>query len=226
MPKSVAFGMPDTPNVLGHFGPVDEDEADDFAECQRHDRKIVAAKTQDRETEDDAPQCGKNTGERQQEPERKTEIARQQRVGIGTDSIKGDVTEVEKTCKTDDDVEAPGEHHVDQDLDTEIVHPFEGALRTQNNGDGNRVNQEKDKRHLQEMGAKKTLLGRDLEFAVLGLGQLAAIDLRPDENDRDETADGGDRDENREQTPALNDDQLVADVLVGLQADIENEHAQ
>ena len=38
--------------------------------------------------------------------------------------------------------------------------------------------------------------------------------------------DRGDRHEDRQQTPARNHDQLVADVLVGLHADIEHEHAK
>ncbi len=52
----------------------------------------------------------------------------EQRVGIGADRVEGDVAEVEQAGEADDDVQAPGEHHVDQDLDAEIVDPFQRAL--------------------------------------------------------------------------------------------------
>ena len=53
----------------------------------------------------------------------------QQRVGIGADRVEGDVAEIEQAGEADDDVEAPAEHHVDQDLDAEIVDPFQRALQ-------------------------------------------------------------------------------------------------
>ena len=53
---------------------------------------------------------------------------RQQRIGIGADRVEGDVAEVEQAGEADDDVQAPGQHHVDQDLDAEIVDPLERAL--------------------------------------------------------------------------------------------------
>ena len=52
---------------------------------------------------------------------------RQQRVGIGADRIEGDVAEVEQAGEPDHDVEAPAEHHIDQDLDAEIVDPLHRA---------------------------------------------------------------------------------------------------
>ena len=53
---------------------------------------------------------------------------REQRVGIGADGIEGDVAEIEQAGEADHDVQARAEHHVDQDLDAEIVDPFHGAL--------------------------------------------------------------------------------------------------
>ena len=52
----------------------------------------------------------------------------EQRVGIGADRVEGDVAEVEQAGEADDDVQPPAEHHVDQDLDAEIVDPLERAL--------------------------------------------------------------------------------------------------
>ena len=67
-------------------------------------------------------------GGRQQDPERQAEMRAEQRVGIGADRVEGDVAEVEQAGEADDDVQSPGEHHVDQDLDAEIVDPFQRAL--------------------------------------------------------------------------------------------------
>ena len=51
----------------------------------------------------------------------------EQRVGIGADGVEGDVAEVQKAREPDHDVEAEGEHHVDQNLDAEIVDPLRRA---------------------------------------------------------------------------------------------------
>ena len=66
-------------------------------------------------------------GERQADPERQAEGRRQQRVGIGADGVEGDVAEIEQAGEADHDVQAPAEHHVDQDLDAVIVDPLQRA---------------------------------------------------------------------------------------------------
>ena len=76
-----------------------------------------------------APEGGENAGERQADPERQTEGRRQQGVGIGADRVEGDIAEVEQAGEADDDVEAPAQHHIDQDLDAVAVDPFERAGR-------------------------------------------------------------------------------------------------
>ena len=68
-------------------------------------------------------------GGRQQDPERQAEMRGEQRIGVGADGIEGDVAEVEQAGEADDDVQPPGEHHIDQDLDAEIVDPFQRALQ-------------------------------------------------------------------------------------------------
>ena len=68
-----------------------------------------------------------NAGERQQNPERQAEGLGEQRIGIGADRIEGDIAEVEQAGEADHDVEAPAEHHIDQNLDAEIVDPFHRA---------------------------------------------------------------------------------------------------
>ena len=76
-------------------------------------------------------QRGEDSGDRQADPERKAEGRRQQRVGIGADRVERDIAEVEQAGEADDDVEAPAQHHVDQDLDAVAVDPFQRAAATE-----------------------------------------------------------------------------------------------
>ena len=48
----------DAVRPVGHVRPVEQHDADDLAEGERHDGEIVAAKPKHREAEDDAPQRG------------------------------------------------------------------------------------------------------------------------------------------------------------------------
>ena len=111
--------------AVGEVDPVDQDEADDLAEGERDDGEIVAAQPQHGEAEDDPPHRGEDARERQADPERQAEGRRQQRIGISADGVEGDVAEIEEAGETDHDVQAPAQHHVDQDLDPVIVDPFQ-----------------------------------------------------------------------------------------------------
>ena len=54
--RSVGRGMPLMPSgPLVRSDPVDQDDADDLAEAERHDGEIVAAQTQHRKAEQEAP---------------------------------------------------------------------------------------------------------------------------------------------------------------------------
>ena len=108
------FGPP------GDLLPVEQDKADDFAECQRDDGEIIAAQPQHREAQQHAPEGGENARQRQAGPERQAEGCRQQRVGIGADRIERDIAEIEQAGETHDDVQTPSEHDVCQHEDAEI----------------------------------------------------------------------------------------------------------
>ncbi|MNI09935.1 hypothetical protein D3C73_630230 [compost metagenome] len=216
----------DAERAAGDIRPVDQHEADDFTEGERHDRKIVSSQPQNRETEDNAPERGQNAGHRQEQPEGEAEMGRQQRVGIGADRVEGDITQIEQAREADDDVETPGEHHVDEDLDAKVVDIFQRALTAEDEHCQERIAEQEDQCDLEEMRAEEALLVRDFQNAALRLGELAAVEMRLDETDRHEAADGGNRDEDRKQPPARAPDQLVVDVLIGLDADEQQEHAE
>ena len=100
--------------------PVEQHDADDLAEAQRHDGEIVAAQAQHRKAEHDAERCRQQARERQRLPEAEPEPARDEREGIGADRVEGDVAEIEQSGEPDHDIEAPAEHDVDQHRGPEI----------------------------------------------------------------------------------------------------------
>ena len=54
-------------------------------------------------------------------------VVGEQRVGVGADRVEGDIAEIEQAGEADDDVQAPAEHHVDEDQDAEMVDPLDRA---------------------------------------------------------------------------------------------------
>ena len=212
----------DTECALGDGGPVDQHQPDDFPEGQRHDCQVVTLEPQNREAEDHAPKGGKDAGQRQEDPEGQAEMRRQQCVGIGTHRIEGDIAEVEQAGETDDDVQTPGQHHINQDLDAEIIHPFQRALEAeQSDHDGRIDDQDRDCDQAEIAHEEVGVLDRRGGFF-----SLSRCQVRPDEGDRQETADCGNDDEDCEQSPALNEDQFVENVLVGLQTDEQHEETE
>ena len=104
---------------------VVEEDPDDLAEAQRHDREIVAAQLQRRRAEEHAEEAGDGGADRQDDPERemKVEVRRgEQRVDVGTDRVERDVAEIEQSGEPDDDVEPEGEQH-EQDREVRDAHP-------------------------------------------------------------------------------------------------------
>ena len=110
----------DAVRAAGQALPVDDDEADDLAERQRHDGEIVAAQPQHRKAEQHAPERREDAGERQADPERQAEIGRQQRVGIGADRVERDIAEIEQAGEADHDVQSPSQHHIGQHENAEV----------------------------------------------------------------------------------------------------------
>ncbi len=148
----------------------------------------------------------------------------EQGIGICAHRVEGDIAEIEQPGQPDDDVEAPGQHHVDQDLDAEIVDPFERALESdqRNHDDG----VEEQDRYADPVGVAADEAGLGHDDGLGRLGGLRAVHRRLDEADIGEAAGHGDRHHDGEQAPALHQNQLVVDVLVGLEADEQHEQAE
>ena len=84
----------DAVGTAGETAPIDQHDADDLAESQRHDGEIIAAQPQDRKSQQHPEQSREPAGERQAFPEAETEILRHQRIAIGADGIEGDIAEI------------------------------------------------------------------------------------------------------------------------------------
>ena len=115
--------------AVGQVDPVYEDETDDLAERQRHNRQIVAPEPEDGKPQNDSPHRREHARQRQADPEREAEGGRQKSIGISANRVEGDVSEIEQAGEADHDVQPPAQHHVDQNLDAVIVDPLEGSLR-------------------------------------------------------------------------------------------------
>src|SRR5262249_38691118 len=96
-----------------------------------------------RKAEQDAPERREAAGERQQHEERKAEGFCQQCVRIGADRVERHVAEIEQAGEPNHDVEAETEHHIDQDLDAEMVDPFYSAAEAaEGEGEGGKAEEE------------------------------------------------------------------------------------
>src|SRR3546814_19689475 len=68
----------DADRAVGELVPVQEDDANDLAETQRHDREIVAAQAQDRKAQQKPGKGRHGPGDRPADPEGQAEMSRQE----------------------------------------------------------------------------------------------------------------------------------------------------
>ena len=148
----------------------------------------------------------------------------EQRIGIGADGVEGDVAKVEQAGETDNDIQAPCQHHIDQDLNAEIIDPFQRTLEADQHDDHDRIQEQNRDADRVEVAAHEAGLRGDCRS--LGLLCLGALECRLREADIEEASTSGEEHHYGEQPPALHQDQLVGDVLVGLQADEQHEQAE
>ena len=197
--------------AAGEIDPVDGHEANDLAECQRDDGQVVAAQPQHRKAEQDAPEGCQNARQRQADPEPEVVVLRQQGEGVGADGVESDVAEIEQAGETDHDVEAPAEHHVDQDLDGEIVDPLDGAGGTGGSHDeewkGDQKHNAGDGGGANERSVARIRRG-DPRHSRRGEAQPEQVEQPRQEGERHRDGDIA---------PALIQDQLVGHVLIGSQ---------
>ena len=166
----------------------------------------------------------RHAGERQQDPEREAEGLGEQRVGIGADRVEGDIAEVEQAGEADHDVQAPAEHHVDQNLDAEIVDPFHRAAEAGERDDDHRIGDDEADGEGDEPFADERCARPD--GAAGDRPQRALLEPRLEAERIGEAADADDGDDGEQQRPARRQDQVVADVGDGLEADQRQEQAE
>ncbi len=147
--------------------------------------------------------------------------SRIQGVGIGADGVEGDIAEIEQAGEPDHDVEPPAEHHVDQNLDAEIVDPFHRALNARDREHERRIDDRETERKRNEPAREPRAGG------VLGpRPQGATCEPGSDQQRVEKATAGDDCDQRREQWPARLQDELVVDVLDGVEADQREQQAE
>ena len=115
-----AWNAGDAVRAAGDMLPVQQNQANDFAEGEGNDGEIIAAQAQHGKAKQNAPEGGKDARQRQADPEGQIERGRQQRVGICADRVEGDVAEIEQASETHHDIQAPSEHDIGQHENAEI----------------------------------------------------------------------------------------------------------
>ncbi|MNG94725.1 hypothetical protein D3C79_537410 [compost metagenome] len=100
--------------ATGEGQPVVEDQANDLAEAQGHDRQVVTVHAQHREAEYAPRQrCGDGR-QRQHAPEAQAQVLVAQRQAISANGVERHVAQVEQAGQADHDVQAQAQQHVDQ----------------------------------------------------------------------------------------------------------------
>ena len=81
------------------------------------------------------------------------------------DRVEGDA-EIEQAGEADDDVQAPAEHDVDQDLDAVAVDPLDRALRPEGEQDADREDEQQADEEGRRRCARPTAAGRAARASV------------------------------------------------------------
>ena len=226
MPKKVGpRDAADSGVAVGDRHPVDQDEANDLAEGERDDGEIIAAQPQHGKAEHQAPQRREHAGKRQEREEGEAEFLGDQRIGIGSDRVEGDIAEIEQPGQADDDVEAEAQHHIDQNLDAEIIDPFHRALRARQRQREHGIDDHEADRERRKPAAERAPKAhrRGARFARFC---FAARAPRGDDERIDQAAGDDEPDEREQERPARLDRELVADVLGGAQPDQREKQAE
>jgi hypothetical protein len=116
----------DSVRSIGQVRPVVENELDDFTEAQGDDGNIIVSYPENRKAQKQAHDGGKDGGERQGEKEGKLKEPPEDSVGVGADTEKGGMAEVQQAGKSDDDVKALGEDDIDQYIESQVYIIFGG----------------------------------------------------------------------------------------------------
>src|SRR5581483_3750941 len=179
--------------------PVAQDDADDLAEGEGHDGKVVAAQPENREAEDHPPEGGEDAGERQAKPEREAEMRGEQGVGIGADAVEGDIAEVEKAGEADHDVEAPAEHDVGEDQNPDLDH-VAAVVGVEIDHEDRQGDAERQEKGAADIAGERDGAGHARRARA---GDALGLSRPPDEEVQEQAAGEHDPDEDRDLAPPV-----------------------
>src|SRR5690606_32799176 len=102
---------------------------------------------------------------------------------------------------------------------------FERSLPAEEGDDQDRIDKKEGDAEAREVAAHERR-AFDRNGRLLALGKLARLQPGLSKGNEQETANGGQHDDDGQRTPALLQHQFIVDVLIGLETDDEAEEAQ
>ena len=159
------------------------------------------------------------------DPEGEAEFLGEQRIGIGADRVEGDIAEIEQPGQADDDVEAEAQHHIDQDLDAEIVDPFHRALRARQRQREHGIDDRRSRSRKARTSWPNARRSAPPRRSARGFASRRARQGAMT-SELSEAAGDDEPDEREQERPARLEHQLVADVLGGAKPDQRQKQAE
>ena len=107
----------DATNAVGAASqrrPVVQEYPDDLAKPEGYDGQIIPPQPEYRKAQHQTEQGGKQSTDRQCQPERNAGVLGEQGKGVGAHGVECHVAKIQKSGQTDHDVQAKGQHHIDQ----------------------------------------------------------------------------------------------------------------
>jgi hypothetical protein len=123
---------------IGKVRPVVENQLDDFPEAQRDDGDIVMSYPENRKAQEQSHDGSKDGGKRQGKEEGKLKKSPEDSIGVGADTEKGGMPEIQQAGKSDNDVKALGEDDIDQYIKSQVYIIFGGKPRENQRQDDDR----------------------------------------------------------------------------------------
>src|SRR3989339_684607 len=96
------------------FVPVFQNKANDLAEAERDDGKIIPSQSQHREAQQNPKDGGKQSPNGQNRPEAQPEMIVDQGIAVSPHRVKGHEPEIEKSRQSDHDIQPQPQHNVHQ----------------------------------------------------------------------------------------------------------------
>ena len=118
--ESRSWNIGDTAGTEGEFIPVFHDQAYDFTESQGNDGQIIPSQPQHGKAQNDAEHGRQSGTDGQYGPEAEPEMVVEQGVRVGTDAVKGSISQVQQSGDAHHDVESQPQQDIYHGRDHDV----------------------------------------------------------------------------------------------------------